>query len=266
MRRLLTVVLLTGSIVISGYAQRGGSVGHGGGFSGSHGFGSAPHISTGFSGARSAPNWTSAPRNLNTAPQYRWSMPSHPVGSPVGTNRGVHYPPAHGGHPGYRPVYPGYRYRQPYLPYVYANSTYLVPGLLNSYWDYQDGFNVNDESASIAQPQGEDNGAYSQEPIPEEIPQGQGSYQPQPYQGQGEPPPPPSPAEPLPQAAITLVFKDGHSQQVRNYAMTQRTLYVLDDASSGRRPEIPLDAIDIAATQRTNREAGLDFNPPITAN
>jgi len=243
MRRFLTVVLLTGSIAISGYAQRGGSVGHGGGFSGSHGFGSAPHVSTGFSGARSAPNWSSAPRNFNAAPQYRWNMPTHPVGSPVGTYRG----PVHGGYPGYRPVYPGYRYRQPYVPYAYANSTFLVPGLLNSYWDYQDGFNVNDESASTVQPQGQDYGAYGQEPAPEDVPQGQGNYQPQPrpYEGQGVPPPPPGPTEPQPRAAITLVFKDGHSQQVRNYAM------------------ISMETIDIAATKRTNQEAGLDFNPPI---
>ena len=79
---------------------------------------------------------------------------------------------------------------------------------------------------------------------------------------QDVPPPPPGVPEPLPQAAITLVFKDGHSQQVHNYAVTKTTLYVLDDAASGRRPEIPLDTIDVAATVRTNQESGLDFSVP----
>ena len=86
------------------------------------------------------------------------------------------------------------------------------------------------------------------------------------YQAQDVPPPPPGPSEPLPQAAVTLVFKDGHSQQVTNYVLTKTMLYVLDDAASGRRPEIPLDKIDVAATEKTNREAGIDFVVPTVTN
>lgn len=139
------------------------------------------------------------------------------------------------------------------MPYIYANSTYLVPGLLNSYWDYPDNFFSDDQSTSEAnQAQPEPNNEY--QPAPNE------PYEPQQAQ---DIPPPPGYSEPTPQAAVTLVFKDGHSQQIRNYAMTKTTLYVLDEVASGRRPEISLDQIDVSATQQANRAAGVDFAVPV---
>ena len=121
---------------------------------------------------------------------------------------------------------------------------------------------TNDQSAQVSQGQGQDNGNYGSDTAPNESEQESGMA----YEAQDVPPPPPGPSEPLTQAAITLIFKDGHSQQVRNYALTKTTLYVLDDAASGRRPEIPLDKIDVAATEETNREAGVDFVIPTAAN
>jgi hypothetical protein len=247
MRRLWIVVLLTASVSISGYAQRGG---HGGGFSGGHGFGGGSHIGGGFSGGfRSAPTWSSSPRSFNAAPQYRWNG--------AGVARGGWRSPVYDGRRGYRPVYPNSRYRRPYYPYFYSNSTYLAPGLLNSYWDSDYGY-YGDDSSTVAaqQPQSQGEEAYEQQPSPDYGP----------YQGQDVPPPPPGPVEPVPLAETTLIFKDGHSQQVHNYAMTQTILYVLDDASSGRRTEIPLDKIDLEATQRTNRDAGIEFNVPGAGN
>jgi hypothetical protein len=143
-----------------------------------------------------------------------------------------------------------------------------VPGTLNSYWGdpassmSQDNY-TNDQSAQVSQGQGQgqDNGNYGSEAAPNDSEQESGMA----YQAQ-DVPPPPGPSEPLTQAAITLIFKDGHSQQVHNYALTKTTLYVLDDAASGRRPEIPLDKIDVAATEETNREAGVDFIIPTAAN
>ena len=118
---------------------------------------------------------------------------------------------------------------------------------------------TNDQSAQVSQGQGQDNN-YGSETAPNDSEQESGMA----YQAQDVPPP--GPSEPLTQAAITLIFKDGHSQQVHNYALTKTTLYVLDDAASGRRPEIPLDKIDVAATEETNREAGVDFIIPTAAN
>ena len=58
---------------------------------------------------------------------------------------------------------------------------------------------------------------------------------------------------------VTIVFKDGRpAQQIRNYALTRSALLVTD----ARMREIPLDEIDLPATQRVNRAAGVDFRLP----
>jgi hypothetical protein len=72
------------------------------------------------------------------------------------------------------------------------------------------------------------------------------------YQGDGEPVPT--------QPATTLIFNDGRpNAQVHNYALTPTTLYGLDD---GDRIEIPISELDVAATVRANRSAGVDFSLP----
>jgi hypothetical protein len=69
------------------------------------------------------------------------------------------------------------------------------------------------------------------------------------------------PNEPQEQPAVTLVFKDGRpSQQIENYALTSTTLYVLDGP---RRREIPLNDLNLPLTEKTNREAGVDFVVPV---
>jgi hypothetical protein len=269
---MLTAVLLTASVAIPGYAQRGG---HAGGFSGSRGavthmgggggfapsHGTVTHMGGGFGGGfRSGP--VSAPR-FDATPRYRWNLPSRPVArAPYG---GWQRQPGYDGR-GYSHNYPYSKYRQPYQPYFYARSTYYVPNLLNSYWGWDDPYGYGTSDDSYAQ-QGQDYNAYGQQPDPGYDP---GYDQQQPQQTPDVPPPPPDRVDPgpvdsapqSPQAATTLIFKDGHSQQVHNYAMTQSTIYLLDDVASGRRTEIPLDRIDIAATQKTNREAGIEFSVP----
>lgn len=265
MRWLLVGSLLAGLVAApSAEAQRGGSAGHAGGFSASHSFApSVPRMSGGFGAAShfsSGPAF--APRSFNAPPRYNWSVPAR-VGnsqSRMSYGNGRNSPGYAGYHHPYYP-YPSHGYRQPYRPYYYANSTYLVPGLLNSYWGYPGSYDAQDNYSgdqSAQASQAGDNENYGPEGAPNDSEQAPGMT----YQAQDVPPPPPGSSEPLPQAAITLVFKDGHSQQVHNYAVTKTTLYVLDDAASGRRPEIPLDTIDVAATVRTNQESGLDFTVP----
>jgi hypothetical protein len=59
--------------------------------------------------------------------------------------------------------------------------------------------------------------------------------------------------------AVTLVFKDGRPpDQIHNYVLTRTTLYVRDQ----HHRDIPLDQLDLAATQKVNREAGVDFQLP----
>jgi hypothetical protein len=59
--------------------------------------------------------------------------------------------------------------------------------------------------------------------------------------------------------ALTLIFKDGRPPvQIHNYLLTRDTLYVGDRHSS----EIPVDQLDIPATEKVNRDAGVDFRLP----
>jgi len=67
-----------------------------------------------------------------------------------------------------------------------------------------------------------------------------------------------------PEPAVTIVYKDGHSQQIHNYALTRTTLLMLDNASSGLSPQIPLDQVNLPATEQINRAAGVDFRVPIS--
>ncbi len=264
MRWLFTASLMAGLLVVPAVAQRGVAGGHAGGFSAPHGFSapqfSAPHMSGGFSpGTHFSP--PSVPRsNFSAPPQYHWSGATHPGGNqPARPPYGNWHAPTNGGQ--HRPGYPANRYRQPYLPYYYATSTYLVPGSLNSYWDSSDTSYSGDQYASSeAQGQVENNGDAENS--------GNAGPEPMPYQYQQAdeiPPPPPGSPEPLPQAAVTLIFKDGHSQQIHNYALTKTTIYVLDDAASGRRPEIPLSLINVSATEEANQENGVDFVIPAGA-
>jgi hypothetical protein len=60
--------------------------------------------------------------------------------------------------------------------------------------------------------------------------------------------------------AVTLVFKDGRPpEKIHNYALTRTMVYVTD----GRHQEIPVAALDLAATEKANREAGVSFQLPV---
>ena len=73
----------------------------------------------------------------------------------------------------------------------------------------------------------------------------------------------PPPAEPIaPEPELTLIFKDGHTQAIHNYVLTSSDLVILDQAATGRQRRIPLDQIDLPATEKAAQQAGLDFTPP----
>jgi len=66
-------------------------------------------------------------------------------------------------------------------------------------------------------------------------------------------------AEPEPQIAVTLVFKDGRPQeQIYNYMLTRTKLYV----QGSRLREIAVADLDLDATTKVNHEAGVDFRLP----
>lgn len=57
-----------------------------------------------------------------------------------------------------------------------------------------------------------------------------------------------------------LVFRDGHRQEVANYAITGPMLFVL----SGARSRIAIAELDIPATEQVNRSRGVEFHVPGT--
>jgi len=248
--KLVQASLLGFAVVTSAWGQRGGSGGHAG----------FAHSGGGFSSGRSfSVSAPSAPsRAFGSAPAYRpnFATPQRSLySSPIG-------PPPFGGTQPYggrtnRYPYGGYR------PYYYNRGVYLGPGFLNygyGGYGYPDDSYYGDQQQSAAP----DANAQAQAPEYE--------YGPPPGSEEayaGAPPRPPY----QPQAAaspdlqdqpeVTLLFKDGRPpQQVQNYAVTRTTLYVLDGA---RRREIPLDQLDLPQTEKTNRDAGVDFEIPAGA-
>jgi hypothetical protein len=296
MRRATMSLFLAGAIALAipqaMYAQRGGHSaggGHASGFSGSggigaRGFGGSFAGTGGFSAPRSFPaprmNFPSgstgfgSSRSFATYPQRSWPITRSPFGQlrapavnrgpyPSGANRpGVANNRSWGGQPSRGGRYPGkrYPYRPPYrrTVVVYASPLYATPwfGAWPYFGNWND-FGFDDSYASQA------NAAPDQ------------SYAPQsesPSEPQEEAPPAyPGPAyqpgiataAPGSEPALTIVYKDGHSQQVRNYALTRTTLLLLDDASSGRTQQISVEQIDLPATEQVNRAAGVDFSLPV---
>lgn len=204
------------------------------------------------------------PRQLNPGAPHR--MPYQPHGGDQhgagGDHRGRYGDHDHhhdGGHHGFG-FYGVYGWAgYPYWPWWGWNYPYLT-----NYWDDSD-YDSQPAGNYSATQYPEYNPAQNDEPGPDESQAQQPEYTPWPYSR-----PAPSGSEPAtaaatpaPEAPVTLVFKDGRpNEQVRNYLLTSSTLAVLDQ----RRREIPVDQIDIPATARVNREAGVDFAIPARPN
>jgi hypothetical protein len=58
---------------------------------------------------------------------------------------------------------------------------------------------------------------------------------------------------------VVLIFRDGHEQEVGNYAIMGGTLYDLDTFVASK---IRLAELDLKATMKANEERGLDFSVP----
>jgi hypothetical protein len=75
---------------------------------------------------------------------------------------------------------------------------------------------------------------------------------------QSKPPAAPIPEEQLPMT--TLVYRDGHKGELRNYAIVGSNL--IDLTKSSLLKKIPLASLDLEATRRENEENGVDFHVP----
>jgi len=232
---------------------------HGSAHGGSAGHGSSGHSAPAFHGGGFS---ASAPRRSQGAPAYSGSRPS--------TAARGYRAPASGAWRGRTPYAGSYtgagRYRRPYVS-VYAPGYAYGPGwIAPNYLGYSDDTGSDDSSSpdsaapdSLAPPNTAPDANMVQDGSDQQPPDDQ-ALPPWPYGGAAQPSPaqqftaPASAAE----EAVTVVFKDGRPpQQIRNYILTRDTLYLND-----HHPDIPVDQIDLAATVKVNREAGVDFHLP----
>lgn len=202
-----------------------------------------------------------APGNFRTrgpaypGPRYgvpgpRYGYPGQPSGIRAGANRGGRDD-----------------HRRPYTaavifanPYVYG--PWLWPGY-PTVLDYGDDYGDESQDAMSGQDYGPmyyDNGEYDYG--------ADGGYDTQPaQQWPALGPYAPGSAQSQPAAdsetAVTLIFKDGRRPlKIHNYALTQSTLFVGDS----RGITIPLDELDLEATEKANSDAGVDFHLPQSLN
>ena len=133
---------------------------------------------------------------------------------------------------------------------------WIGPGYLG--YPYDSGYDdsgYDDSATASAAP------AYDMQPAEQDESEARNPYYPS---GPSYPPGPayPSGSSNLPpqnEDAVTVAFKDGRPQEeIHNYALTRSTLYVLDQHPR----DIPVDEIDLQATEKVNRDAGVNFQLP----
>jgi hypothetical protein len=276
MKRLGAGAVIFALFALPVYAQRatshGGSSGSRSGFSGSHG-GSPARGAPSFHGLPSG----AAPGRVAGPPRFA------PGTSPIST-RG--FRPAGPVHSGPSAPYP--RSMGPRMPYHSPNggdrdrsrngrdhdwdrrrhSFYAWGGIplwsgwgypyLPGYLGYSDDYDgQHDSNYAASQPYPDyPSGSYDG-PSPDESQSR--PYTPWPYSAQPAPynaEPSSAPATEIP---VTLVFKDGRPpQQIHNYLLTSTTLSVIDQ----QHRDIPVDQIDLDATAKVNRDAGVEFGLP----
>jgi hypothetical protein len=261
MKRLAMVSLVVAfGAALPACAQHGSA--HGG-FSGhsAPSFHSAPSSHSGFSASapsRSAPSrFAAAPRfSPNRYPGntrgYAMSRPASPYARPPYSSA---YSANRYGNRDHRPEYRS-PYRRGYLsPFLPGYGAGYAPWLGLGYWDYPDssdyGYDGYDDSQAPPYYAGYD--PQADQPQPPDS-----TDQPRPYYQQQPPAASLSPAPPT-QSAVILVFKDGRpSEQVHNYLLSRDSISVWDQHPR----EIPISQLDLEATEKANRDAGVDFKLP----
>jgi hypothetical protein len=158
-------------------------------------------------------------------------------------------------------------------PAVFGTSLVFDPFLFDPLWDYGDPFWNSDADWGNAANQGFiDAGAYPQPQQPLAADNAQMTtdtrsndpYAPGPETEPGPWAPGRSAysaggSTPRQETLVTIVYKDGRPpERIRNYALTRSALLL----TGPQMREIPLDEIDLVATERVNRTAGVDFRPP----
>ena len=273
-------------------AMRGGAPayvgGHSGGYGGGHsGYSGRP----GFSGGTGAPSYSGL-TGLQAPSAFsqpgRFPMPGMPqpgpsagVALPYGSGsyqgfgdrsdgRSPHRGPYHGGHDrDHDRDHDRHNHRwgsYGYAPgYVYAYPYVADPGFYD--WGATDYSENQQDPYAAAQPEQGAGSGYGAEEPPPEIPQ-------QPAQPATHDPSAapqlqeyhfasasPAAATPISAKPLTVIFKGGRApEKMQNYMVTSSALTNLDGEHFEK---IPLDEIDVLATQQANRRSGIDFEVPV---
>jgi hypothetical protein len=139
----------------------------------------------------------------------------------------------------YNPYFGGYAYAPYTYPYYYEGDDYSdsadsqVPPA-----DYREDYRSDDDRQLLDQD-------YRAEPT-------------RPMKQAPQRSPEPVSAQP----STLLIFKDGHQQEISNYAIVGSTLY---DLSEGRSKKVQLADLDLQATVKENDERGVEFQLPAQA-
>jgi hypothetical protein len=71
----------------------------------------------------------------------------------------------------------------------------------------------------------------------------------------------PSPDKPKAEALppTTLIFRDGHREDVQNYAIVGDTVWILSESRARKRP---ISDLDLEDTKKANADRGIEFSVP----
>jgi hypothetical protein len=231
-RSLFLHALLLALISAACWAQRGGGrMGGGGVFRGGMRSAGGAH----FSGAH-APGFHNP--GFHSPGSHNPGFVHSPHQGPIIVTRGQF-----GGHRRFYPynsLYSWYGYG--YLPsWDYGDAEYDARFNNNNKYDYQTAAEINRLSNEVERLREERD--YAQAPAPAPVPA----------------PQPPVQAKAQEDLPVVVVFLDKHIREVKNYAVANEMLVVLD---GNKRTKFPLADIDLAATMKLNDERGVDFQIP----
>jgi hypothetical protein len=173
-------------------------------------------------------------------------VPGHVTSFGFGARNGFHQRPFERGRHHirrpfvvYSPYYGGYAYAPYAYPYYYDGEDYSDSADSQAPpADYRDDYRSNDDHQILDQD-------YRTESS-------------RPKEQSSERSPEPIAAQP----STLLIFKDGHQQEISNYAIVGSTLY---DLSDGRSKKVQLAELDLSATVKENDERGVEFQLPAQA-
>ena len=169
-------------------------------------------------------------------------VPGHINSFGFGVRNGFHERPfEHGRHHLHRPF-------AVYSPYGYAYAPYPYPYYLNDE-DYSGSAAYQDPAADYR------DSDYRSDDDRQVLDQDYRAGLDRPREPSSEKSSEPVAAQP----STLLIFKDGHQQEISNYAIVGSTLY---DLSDGRSKKVQLADLDLRATVKENDDRGVEFQLP----